>query len=169
MTIEIQQPQPYDLVGRTILIAGNASGFEGVLNIRVTDGHDEVQTFTSNAGALGTKQFQASIEIPDDTAFTLNSLYVTVFDEGAGAEDEEGNPLPTPGVTIPVLFGPKILPGYGSYWEHTVKAGETLSSIAQDIYDDSSLWPAIHQANQHIIVNPDRIIPGQVLRVPRDF
>ena len=61
MTIEIQQPQPYDLVGQTILVAGNASGFEGVLNIRVTDGHDEVQTFTSNAGALGTKQFQACL------------------------------------------------------------------------------------------------------------
>lgn len=163
MTIEIQQPQPYDLVGQTILIAGNANGFEGHLTVRVTEGHDEVIA-SATAGALGVRQFQASVTIPDDHAFTLNRLFVSLSDDSGG---EDGVEPPT--VSVPVLFGPSILAGYESYWEHTVVSGETLSSIAQDIYDDSSLWTAIHQANQHIIINPDMIIPGQVLRIPRAF
>ena len=40
-TLDIQQPQPFDLVGSTILIAGNATAFEGTLSIHVSEGHDE--------------------------------------------------------------------------------------------------------------------------------
>jgi len=42
MNIEIQQPQPFDLVDDIIVIAGNAVAFEAHLTITVSDGHDEV-------------------------------------------------------------------------------------------------------------------------------
>jgi nucleoid-associated protein YgaU len=48
-----------------------------------------------------------------------------------------------------------------------VEPGETLSSIAERFLGDSERWRAIFQANRDQIEDPDRIFPGQVLRVPR--
>jgi len=52
VTLDIQQPQPFDLVGSTLLIAGNATAFEGTLSVRVSEGHDEYSSFIT-VGALG--------------------------------------------------------------------------------------------------------------------
>lgn len=62
-----------------------------------------------------------------------------------------------------------ILDGYVGYWNHEVVWGDTLSALAQRYYDDASKYPVIHQANQHIVSNPDLIFPGQILRIPRNF
>ena len=163
MNSQIQQPQPFDLVSGEILIAGNAVAFEGQMTIRVSEGHDEV-TGLATVGSLSIRQFQASITIPDTVAFQLNRLFVTLADDTGG-----GDGAPIPMVTVPVLYGPLILPGYMGFWEHEVVSGDTLSALAQRYYEDASAWQPIFQANQHIIANPDLIFPGQVLRIPRDF
>ena len=162
MNIDIQQPQPFDLVGREILIAGNAVGFEAHLTIRVSEGHDEV-TGAATVGSTSIRQFHASITIPENAAFQLNRLFVTLADDSGG---EEGAPVPT--VTVPVLYGPMILDGYLGYWQHEVAAGDTLSALAQRYYEDSSQWLPIQQANQHIVPDANLIFPGQVLRIPRN-
>ena len=59
MNITILQPQPFDLVGGAIMIAGNAVGFEGHLSVNVSEGHGEV-TGSASAGAASIRQFQAS-------------------------------------------------------------------------------------------------------------
>ncbi len=46
----------------------------------------------------------------------------------------------------------------------TVRRGETLHSIAAEVYDDPASWRPIATANR--IVNPRRIVPGQVLSIP---
>jgi len=158
VTLDIQQPQPFDLVGSTILIAGNATAFEGTLSIRVSEGHDEYTSFTQ-VGALGLRQFQASIEIPADNSFQLNRLFLTLADDTG---NENG-----PSVVIPVLFGPKILAGYAGWQPYTVKPGDTLTKIAQDQYG-TSVYQPIFEANRHILSDPNVIFPGQVLRVPRN-
>ncbi|MEF2551300.1 Gmad2 immunoglobulin-like domain-containing protein [Aurantimonas sp. A2-1-M11] len=163
MNIEILQPKPFDLVGNRILIAGNAVGFEGHLSILIGEGHDEVSA-SASAGSTSIRQFQAAVDIPDGTAFTLNRLFVTVSDDSGG---EDGIPAPT--VTVPVLYGPLILPGYSGFWQHVVTTGDTLSKLALRYYDDAGAFLVIHQANQHIVANPSLIFPGQVLRIPRDF
>ncbi len=160
MNIDIQQPQPFDLVGQTILIAGNAVGFEAHLTVRISDGHDEV-VGAATAGSTALRQFQASVSIPDDVGFTLDRLLLTVTDDSAGGEG------PTPTVIVPVLYGPMIISGYTGYRIHTVAPGDTLTSIAQQHYGNSD-WQPIQQANQHIVTNPNLIFPGQVLRVPRN-
>lgn len=163
MNIEILQPKPYDLVGRTILIAGNAVGFESHLSVTVTDGHDEV-TGVATAGSVEIRQFQASIAIPAGAAFQLNRLFVTIADDSGGGEGG------VPSVTVPVLFGPMILPGYTGYWNHTVVAGDTLTKLAKNYFDgDATKVTAIQQANQHIVTNPNLIFVGQALRIPRAF
>jgi nucleoid-associated protein YgaU len=49
---------------------------------------------------------------------------------------------------------------------YTVKAGDTLSKIAQQFYGNASKWRAIHEANRDLIPNPDLIHPGQTLKIP---
>lgn len=49
---------------------------------------------------------------------------------------------------------------------YTVRKGDTLSGIAKELYGDASLYPRIFEANQPMLKDPDRIYPGQVLRIP---
>lgn len=156
--IIIQQPQPFDIVDSEILIAGTAVAFEGTLTIHVSDGHDEYSSFT-NVGSLALKQFQGHIDVPDDNSFQLTRLFLRLADDTG---NENG-----PAVIVPVLFGPKILPGYTGYRNYTVQPGDTLTKIAQDTYGDGNFQPIL-QANQNIISDPNLIFVGQVLRIPRN-
>jgi nucleoid-associated protein YgaU len=49
---------------------------------------------------------------------------------------------------------------------YTVKAGDSLSKIAQRELGDASKWHAIYDANRDKISDPDLIHPGQVLTMP---
>jgi nucleoid-associated protein YgaU len=54
-------------------------------------------------------------------------------------------------------------PDYTSY---TVVRGDTLSLLARRFYGDALLWPTIYAANRDILSDPNRIYPGQVLKIP---
>lgn len=54
----------------------------------------------------------------------------------------------------------------GSERTYTVAAGDTLSHIARHFYGKASRWPAIFDANRDQLDDPDRIRPGQVLKIP---
>ena len=45
-------------------------------------------------------------------------------------------------------------------------SGDTLSKIARQFYNDGNQWQRIFDANRDILSNPDRISPGQHLRIP---
>jgi nucleoid-associated protein YgaU len=49
---------------------------------------------------------------------------------------------------------------------HTVVAGDTLSKIAKKYYGNASKYPVIFEANKPMLKDPDKIYPGQVLRIP---
>jgi len=49
---------------------------------------------------------------------------------------------------------------------HVVQSGDTLSKIAQKYYGDASLYPKIFQANRDVLSDPNKISPGQKLRIP---
>ena len=50
---------------------------------------------------------------------------------------------------------------------YTVKSGDTLSAIAKRYYHDANRYSAIFEANKPMLSDPDKIYPGQVLRIPR--
>ena len=160
--IIIQQPQPFDLVDRKILIAGLAVGFEGTISLYIGDGHYEVESFATTGGT-SLRQFQASVEIPEEIQFKLDRITLLASDDSAGCEE-----APCPSVTVPLLFGPRILEGYSGFWFHTVQSGETLSSLARKYYNDTTKWKVIYRANIDTISNPDIIYPGQHLRILRN-
>ena len=56
--------------------------------------------------------------------------------------------------------------GGGGGRTYTVKAGDTLSKIAKEVYGDAGQWHKIHEANRAAIPNPDMIHPGQQLTIP---
>ncbi|MEM1148899.1 MAG: peptidoglycan-binding protein LysM [Pseudomonadota bacterium] len=49
---------------------------------------------------------------------------------------------------------------------HTVKSGDTLSKLAKKYYGDAMRYPDIFDANTPMLKHPDKIYPGQVLRIP---
>ena len=49
---------------------------------------------------------------------------------------------------------------------HTVEKGDTLSAIAKKVYGDPNRYPAIFEANKPMLKDPNKIYPGQVLRIP---
>ena len=49
---------------------------------------------------------------------------------------------------------------------YTVKSGDTLSKIAKEHYGDAMKYPVIFEANTPMLSDPDKIYPGQTLRIP---
>ena len=49
---------------------------------------------------------------------------------------------------------------------YTVKAGDTLSKIAKEQYGDANRYMKIFDANKDQLADPDKIKPGQTLRIP---
>jgi len=49
---------------------------------------------------------------------------------------------------------------------YEVKSGDSLSKIAKHEYGDASKWPQIFEANQDILKDPNKIFPGQKLKIP---
>jgi nucleoid-associated protein YgaU len=70
--------------------------------------------------------------------------------EGVAAVDESiATPAPEPAAVF-----------------HTVKEGDTLSAIAKKHYGDANEYPLIFEANKPMLSDPDKIYPGQSLRIP---
>lgn len=49
---------------------------------------------------------------------------------------------------------------------YTVASGDNLSKIAKQFYGDANKYPQIFEANKPMLSHPDKIYPGQVLRIP---
>ena len=49
---------------------------------------------------------------------------------------------------------------------HAVVSGDTLSKIAKTMYGDAMKYPVIFEANKPMLAHPDKIYPGQLLRIP---
>jgi len=49
---------------------------------------------------------------------------------------------------------------------YKVQSGDSLSKIAKQFYGDPMKYPEIFEANKPMLEDPDKIYPGQVLRIP---
>ena len=56
-------------------------------------------------------------------------------------------------------------PADESRW-YTVVRGDTLSAISKSQYGNANQYPKIFEANKPMLTSPDKIYPGQVLRIP---
>ncbi|MFC5474417.1 peptidoglycan-binding protein LysM [Paraherbaspirillum soli] len=56
-------------------------------------------------------------------------------------------------------------PADESQW-YTVVSGDNLSKISKQFYGDPNKYPVIFEANKPMLSSPDKIYPGQMLRIP---
>ena len=98
---------------------------------------------------------------------------------GTVKSDAEANEIWNAIKTIPtwrndVVADIKVVPGAagaasaaGSAGKtYTVKAGDTLSGIAKSHLGDANAYMKIFEANRDQLSDPDKIKPGQVLKLP---
>ena len=50
--------------------------------------------------------------------------------------------------------------------QYTVVKGDTLSKIAKQHFGNANAWKQIFEANRDTLDDPDRIFPGQVIKLP---
>jgi len=55
----------------------------------------------------------------------------------------------------------------GIDWSYVVRHNDSLSTIAQRVYGDSSRWPAIWNTNRATVTDPNRLLPATELTLPK--
>ncbi len=58
-------------------------------------------------------------------------------------------------------------PAAAVYETYEVKGGDSLSKIAKHFYQDANAWPKIFEANKDVLKDPNKIFPGQKLKIPQ--
>ncbi len=51
---------------------------------------------------------------------------------------------------------------------YVIERGDTLSKLAKRYYGNALEYPRIFEANREVIEDPDKIYPGQKIRIPLD-
>jgi nucleoid-associated protein YgaU len=109
------------------------------------------------------------VDVKDDKAVlsgtaqsldTLEKAIIAVGNSVGISKVESDVKVPTPIATA----GPTPAPSQ----MYTVKKGDTLSAIAERVYGKGKAMEhrAIFDANKPMLTHPDKIYPGQVLRIP---
>lgn len=88
-------------------------------------------------------------------------------------DEPEPEPLPVGDVVIPGRAdsasadnaAPAVSPANPSTF-YTVQSGDTLGKIAAAMYGNASKYTVIFEANKPMLTDPDKIYPGQSLRIP---
>ena len=94
-----------------------------------------------------------SADVKDAVWDEIKKVDPTYADLAADISVSAGQGGPAGGVSAPA----------GSY---TVKKGDTLSMISKQFYGDANAYKKIFDANRDQLKDPDKIQPGQVLRIP---
>ena len=104
---------------------------------------DLAVTFSGDTATLsGTATAQADRE---------KAILVAGNTEGVGEVDADGLEVEIP--EPPAVY-------------HTVVRGDTLSKIAREYYGVMRMYDHVFEANTPMLDHPDKIYPGQVLRIP---
>jgi chromosome segregation ATPase len=101
-------------------------------------------------------------------AADLGSTYKLVYAETSGATPVEATAEPALDRVSRDLFDEQSLLArlVDASSVYTVRPLDSLSRIAQRVYGRYERWPDIYRANDHLIEDPDRLLPGMVLVIP---
>lgn len=121
---------------------------------------DKKELLTKAVQDLGFDIQDLSIEVVDDQ--------VTVYGKIDSHEEKEKIILALGNVegiaTVDDRINVVVPKPESTFYE--VKSGDTLSKIAKSHYGNAMKYPVIFEANKPMLSDPDKIYPGQVLRIP---
>jgi LysM repeat protein len=111
-----------------------------------------------------------ALELPiQDLSLDLDGDVVTVYGQAESQRDKEKVILALGNVEGIGAVDDRIsvvLPEpEADFYE--VKSGDSLSKIAKAYYGDPMKYPEIFEANKPMLSDPNKIYPGQVLRIPK--
>jgi nucleoid-associated protein YgaU len=125
------------------------------------EAHEKAKKLSNAIVKLGFEVLDLNVEVEDDKA--------TVWGQAKSQETKEkvvlviGN---TEGIAmVDDRMTVKVAAPEAQF--HTVVKGDYLSKIAKKYYGDAMKYPVIFEANTPMLTDPDKIYPGQVLRIPR--
>ncbi|MDB5819476.1 MAG: ygaU [Rhizobacter sp.] len=131
---------------------------------------DKVADLNAAAGAAIKKYIEAQQLKADNLQVTFDGATHTVTVAGAAADQatKEKIVLCCGNVASVEKVEDQLTVAAGGTTSkfHTVVSGDTLSKIAQQEYGNASQYNKIFEANKPMLSNPDKIYPGQVLRIP---
>lgn len=156
---EIRQPRANDVVGQTLTIAGYGSGFEGVVvwNVQDANGQSLGSGHVQGVGSMGViRDFGHQVSLNPSGA-RGGHVVLQVFGSDPSGQHPPGPDLNQVRVT---LFDQ--LDGWKLY---EVKGGDNLTTIAEQ-QGQNTTANDVFEANRDIVINPNLIFPGQVLRIP---
>jgi nucleoid-associated protein YgaU len=104
-----------------------------------------------------------------DVAYDGASQTVTVSGVAADQATKEKIVLCCGNVAAVAKVNDMLTVSAGAEQESTyreVKSGDTLSKIAKEAYGDANAYMKIFEANKPMLSDPNKIYPGQMLRIP---
>ena len=81
-----------------------------------------------------------------------------------GVSNVNDDGLTAPAAAPAAAGAPAAASGATRYY--TIKSGDSLSKIAKEMYGDANQYDKIFDANREVIGDPDKIYPGQQIRIP---
>ena len=123
-------------------------------------------TLTGEADSLEAKgKVMAEFNKLVETENTLNKIRVA---QAPAAAPAPVAPAPAAAVVIKdgVPAATAAAPAPAEPRVHVVEKGDTLGAIAKKYYGKASAYPKIFDANRDVLDDPDKIKPGQKLRIP---
>ncbi|NEO71633.1 Gmad2 immunoglobulin-like domain-containing protein [Moorena sp. SIO3H5] len=159
-SISVRQPLPHDIVDNPIRVCGIATGFENIIHLRVRDnnGTKLFRHFLTVGGNGILANFSVGLPLKIVPTTPQGTLEIFSISAANGSKSNQ--------VIVPIVFGNALLLRYFGFYQYTVIPGDTLFSIAQQVYGDGRLSRRILEANRHQINRSHQIYPGLVLRVP---
>jgi hypothetical protein len=158
--IEVRQPRQHDVIGRRFALAGFGTGFEASVSWRLLEGDGDplAEGLVQGVGANGViEDFAQDVALPGAVQARGAHVLLQVFGDDASGLNPPGTDLNQVRVTL--------FTGLQGWRLHEVVRGDTLTAIARDQGQDTRVGD-IFEANRDTLMDPDRIFPGQVLRVP---
>jgi nucleoid-associated protein YgaU len=102
----------------------------------------------------------------DDLDITVEGDTVKVSGTAASQEIKEKVILAVGNVEGVAAVEDNVSGGDAEPVFHTVAKGDTLWAVAEKTLGSGARYPEIFEANKPMLSHPDKIYPGQVLRIP---
>jgi len=142
-------------------ILGRAAGENDAAEAANTEAanKNKAMLLKSIVTSSGIEVSDLSVDISDDT--------VTVYGQTSSVDDKEKVILMLGNVDGVATVDDRlsVVAAVQSRF-HEVKSGDTLSKISKEVYGDPMKYNIIFEANKPMLSHPDKIYPGQMLRIP---